>query len=365
MNNIRTKNISGTTYYAAKDLLQLFSVSNYTLKRYVPQEDKLITSMPTTSGTQDLLAISPSGVLALAKKSSLGTDKVNRILQFLNIDIIQEKEEASDNLISFDNPSFGTIRTLLISGNPWFVGKDVAEVLGYERTTKAIQDHVDEGDKDVVPIQDSMGRMQTTPIINEPGLYSLILSSKLPTAKAFKHWVTHDVIPSIRKTGGYVSNADLFVDTYLPFADEATKDLFRANLKVIDDQNKKIKEQNQLIDTQKTEIDYQKEVIRGLTNDLPVPEMRQLINRIIRKGKHFGQRWTLLYKEVKYMHHINIPHRFNNYNENHPDNKYETMLDFADKELHAIPQIFETCLKIYASDARDIVDYYYKLRSVA
>lgn len=371
MNNIRTKNISGTTYYAAKDLLQLFAVSNYTLKRYVPQEDKLITSMPTTSGTQDLLAISPSGVLALAKKSSLGTDKVNRILQLLNIDIIQDKEDVLDNLIPFDNPSFGTIRTLLISGDPWFVGKDVAEVLGYgdgnknsKALSNAIADHVDGDDKGVT-ILPTPGGPQKTIIINEPGLYSLVFSSKLPTAKAFKHWVTHDVIPSIRKTGGYVSNADLFVDTYLPFADEATKDLFRANLKVIDDQNKKIKEQNQLIDTQKTEIDYQKEVIRGLTNDLPVPEMRQLINRIIRKGKHFGQRWTLLYKEVKYMHHINIPHRFNNYNENHPDNKYETMLDFADKELHAIPQIFETCLKIYASDARDIVDYYYKLRSVA
>lgn len=364
MNNIRTKNISGTTYYAAKDLLQLFAVSNYTLKRYVPQEDKLITSMPTTSGTQDLLAISPSGVLALAKKSSLGTDKVNRILQLLNIDIIQDKEDVSNNLIPFENPSFGTIRTLLISGDPWFVGKDVAEVLGYTNPQKAIRDFV-EGDDKGVNKTFTPGGPQEVVIINEYGLYSLILSSKLPTAKAFKHWITHDVIPSIRKTGGYVSNADLFVDTYLPFADEATKDLFRANLKVIDDQNKKIKEQNQLIDTQKTEIDYQKEVIRGLTNDLPVPEMRQLINRIIRKGKHFGQRWTLLYKEVKYMHHINIPHRFNNYNENHPDNKYETMLDFADKELHAIPQIFETCLKIYASDARDIVDYYYKLRSVA
>lgn len=276
MNNIRTKNISGITYYAAKDLLQLFSVSNYTLKRYVPQEDKLITSMPTTSGTQDLLAISPSGVLALAKKSNLDTDKVNRILQLLNIDIIQDKEEISDNLIPFENPSFGTIRTLCIGNDPWFVGRDVAKALGYKLARKAILDHVDK--EDVLKWNTlTNGGPQEVVIINEPGLYSLILSSKLPTAKAFKHWVTHDVIPSIRKTGGYVSNVDLFVDTYLPFADEATKDLFRANLKVIDDQNKKIKEQNQLIEEQKPHVEFSKH-ISGSEDLISIAQMAQILH---------------------------------------------------------------------------------------
>ena len=92
-------------------------------------------------------------------------------------------------------------------GEPWFVGKDVAEALGYERATKAIQDHVDFEDKGEVPIQDSIGRMQKTPIISESGLYSLILSSKLPSAKKFKRWVTSEVLPAIRKTGGYVDQS--------------------------------------------------------------------------------------------------------------------------------------------------------------
>ena len=90
---------------------------------------------------------------------------------------------------------------------PWFVGKDVAMALGYGRATKAIQDHVDFEDKDEVPIQDSIGRMQKTPIISESGLYSLILSSKLPSAKKFKRWVTSEVLPTIRKTGGYVDQS--------------------------------------------------------------------------------------------------------------------------------------------------------------
>lgn len=103
----------------------------------------------------------------------------------------------------FNNEEFGNIRTVTIDNEPWFVGKDVATSLGYERATKAIQDHVDSEDKDEIPIQDSIGRMQKTPIISESGLYALIFSSKLESAKRFKHWVTSEVLPSIRKTGGY------------------------------------------------------------------------------------------------------------------------------------------------------------------
>lgn len=105
----------------------------------------------------------------------------------------------------FKSEEFGEIRTVEIGGEPWFVGKDVAETLGYERPTKAVSDHVDGEDRDEVPIQDSIGRMQNTAIINESGLYSLILSSKLPSAKAFKRWVTSEVLPSIRKHGGYIN----------------------------------------------------------------------------------------------------------------------------------------------------------------
>jgi len=106
------------------------------------------------------------------------------------------------------------VRTLLTEGEPWFIGKDVADILGYSRTAKAIQDHVEDEDKDAVPIQDSIGRKQATPIINESGLYSLILSSKLPAAKEFKHWVTHEVLPSIRKTGIYMTDQKAYDITH-------------------------------------------------------------------------------------------------------------------------------------------------------
>lgn len=104
----------------------------------------------------------------------------------------------------FNSEEFGEIRTVTIDGEPWFVGKDVAEILGYSNTRKALADHVDEEDKmDGVTIRDSIGREQNPVCINESGLYSLILSSKMPNAKKFKHWVTSEVLPAIRKTGSY------------------------------------------------------------------------------------------------------------------------------------------------------------------
>lgn len=108
------------------------------------------------------------------------------------------------------------VRTVMRNNTLYFIGKDVAEVLGYKRPTKAIADHIDDEDKDEVPIQDSIGRSQMTPIINESGLYSIILKSNIDTAKRFKRWVTSEVLPSIRKRGLYATdelldNPDLLI----------------------------------------------------------------------------------------------------------------------------------------------------------
>ena len=108
-----------------------------------------------------------------------------------------------NNLQIFKNDSFGEVRTLIIDNEPWFVGKDVASILGYAKPLNAISTHIDEDDSLKQGLIDNMGRTQETILINESGLYSLILSSKLPKAKEFKRWVTSEVLPSIRKTGGY------------------------------------------------------------------------------------------------------------------------------------------------------------------
>ena len=105
----------------------------------------------------------------------------------------------------FKNEEFGEIRVLEQNGEPWFVGKDVAEILGYSNSRKALLDHVDVEDKGVTKC-DTLGGKQDFSIINESGLYSLILGSKLPNAKKFKHWVTIEVLPSVRKHGMYATD---------------------------------------------------------------------------------------------------------------------------------------------------------------
>lgn len=111
--------------------------------------------------------------------------------------------ENNNKLAVFSNPDFGEVRTLEINGEPWFVGNDITNALGYQNGRRDINRHVDEDDVLKWYITDSLGREQETTIINESGLYSLIMSSKLPNAKQFKKWVTSEVLPSIRKTGAY------------------------------------------------------------------------------------------------------------------------------------------------------------------
>lgn len=114
-----------------------------------------------------------------------------------------------NDIIIYKNEQFGEIRTLERDGEIWFVGKDVAEVLGYSKSRNAIANHVDEEDKTQVLIRGGCSTgSQNTIIINESGLYSLILSSKLPQAKEFKRWVTSEILPSVRKHGGYIAGQE-------------------------------------------------------------------------------------------------------------------------------------------------------------
>lgn len=119
-----------------------------------------------------------------------------------------------DELKIFENPAFGKVRVVEQGGEPWFIGKDVAEILGYSNTPKAIRDHVDDEDKLAERIVLS-GQNREVAIINESGLYSLILSSKMPKAKEFKRWVTSEVLPAIRKTGGYIAGSEKMSDEEL------------------------------------------------------------------------------------------------------------------------------------------------------
>lgn len=153
-----------------------------------------------------------------------------------------------DGIKTFTNKEFGTVRTIVKDGEPWFVGKDVALALGYSDTNNAIKTHCKKDGVVIHHLIDSMGRKQGAKFISECNLYRLISHSRLPYAEKFESWIFDDVLPTIRRTGGYVANDEMFINTYLPNADAQTRELFRLNLSTIRQLNNKIEQDKPLVD---------------------------------------------------------------------------------------------------------------------
>ena len=176
-----------------------------------------------------------------------------------------------NDLKIFENPKFGTIRTSIINGEPWFVATDVCRALELDDTGKAVR-RLDSDEGARIKIAHPQNAEKTLEVIavNESGLYNLVLGSRKPEAKEFKRWVTHEVLPTIRKTGGYVANDELFVNTYLSGADDATKLLFKGTLEVVrkmNAENDKLKLENaqktQIIGELQPKADYCDEILKS------------------------------------------------------------------------------------------------------
>lgn len=207
----------------------------------------------------------------------------------------------------FKNEEFGEIRTLEINNEPYFVGKDIAEILGYERTDNAIRKHVENEDKLMHPISAS-GQSRNMTLINESGLYSLIMSSKLPRAKKFKRWVTNEVLPAIRKTGGYIvgeenMNEDELVLKAMTVLNKKVENLKEKN-KLLEAENN---QKDQLIGELKPKADYTDKILQSkgtvkvnvIANDygLTAIAMNKLLHNLGIQYKQ-GDDW-LLYRNYR------------------------------------------------------------------
>ena len=234
LGKIRVVDNNNTPWFVGKDIAAALGYSDTfgALKKHVDDEDKQNFQHNSFETPRGMTVINENGFYSLAFSSKLPNAK--QVKNWIARDVlpvlrehnnpIKNDDNMSEPCISasnmdkkyavqiFENPEFGEIRIMKINGEPWFVGKDIANVLQYENPTKAIRDHVLESDKimgvqNVSPfIKDSLGRIQYPTWINESGLYSLIFTSKLPAAQKFQHWVTSEVLPSIRKTGMYIPN---------------------------------------------------------------------------------------------------------------------------------------------------------------
>lgn len=160
--------------------------------------------------------------------------------------------ETENKVQIFNNDQFGSVRTVVKDGEPWFVAADVCKALEIGNPTDVMK-RLDDDERTLVSIE---GASNTLPVnaINEPGLYAVVLGSRKPEAKAFKRWITHEVIPTIRKTGGYVANDDLFVETYFGDADESMKSAFRATLERVRRLNEEKKALGETVAVQSQQI---------------------------------------------------------------------------------------------------------------
>lgn len=223
------------------------------------------------------------------------------------------------NIKIFENDEFGKIRTVVDeSGEVWFVGRDVAEILGYSNTRDALSKRVDDEDKkDGVAICDSIGRKQNPILINESGLYSLILSSKLPRAKEFKRWVTGDVLPSIRKEGGYIAVGD----------GESEKDILAKAMVIAQNTIKRLelrdKQKDQIIGELTPKADYTDRILKS-KSVVPITSIAKdygmsgsKFNKLLHElGVQYkqGQQWLLYakYHSMGYTHSETIEFKRSN-----------------------------------------------------
>lgn len=342
---LRYSIIEGTTWFIGKDVAAICGYKDTwrAIKNHVSPENTDYTIF----NSRKLIIINYAGF----KEIDPTEEHLNWFINHLS-----EAFTPTEAPTVFNHPEFGELRTVEIDGVVWFVGKDVAEALGYSNTSKAIITHVADEDKIIKMLPNSQNgkTVGKTYIINESGLYSLILSSKLPSAKEFKHWVTSEVLPSIRKTGGYVnpSQSDLFLDTYLPFADQNTRLLFKTTLDTIQQQNNTIQQQNHT-------ISHQEDIIRNLTSDIPLADKRQILNRIVRFGGSPHTRWPFLYREFDNKFHMNTKVQLEHYNETHKP-KLQNRLDYIE-HIGMFNDLAEIACVIFGPDIEKLSAQYYEI----
>ncbi|NEZ46121.1 transporter [Clostridium niameyense] len=252
----------------------------------------------------------------------------------------------------FKHDQFGQIRWVKINEKDYAVGIDIAKALGYKNPNDAISRHCKGYVKHAVPTNSGVQQMNVIP---EGDIYRLTAKSELPGAEKFESWIFDQVLPTIRKTGGYVASEDLFIETYLPYIDEKSKMIFKNTLSVV-------RKQNEIIALKEKEIEYKEDVIVGLVDEISLAEKRQILNRVVRyKGANYRERWNELYKQFEMKYHIeSVKNKLEKYNKTHKP-KLKSKVDYIDKVMNKIPELYEIACKLYENDVRELAENLYSL----
>lgn len=268
----------------------------------------------------------------------------------------------------FNNPEFGDLRCIEKDGEPWFVGKDVAAALGYADTAKAIRAHVDAEDKQIIKV-DEMATLDVKSnfgmtIINESGLYSLIFGSKLEKAKRFKHWVTSEVLPALRKTGSYTISQGQNGQSKPMSREYLLATAFLESQKVIEENTREIARLSVKCNNLNDQVSQDQEVIDAMTKDVTPAEKRAVLNRLMtyKHGAVAGSRWSILYREFEEKYHFNLDIRMKNYNKNPDNKKCKSKVDYVDRVLGMLDELYALAVKLFRSDYDALIEQTYHVR---
>lgn len=279
-------------------------------------------------------------------------------------------ENQNNQLQVFNNEEFGQVRLITKENEVLFNLNDISLALGYTKKNSVgtiyirkelIENICKTLDITCVSLTDTNIKVKKNSnfeelFITEEAFYDLCLESKAKNARTFRKWVTSEVLPTIRKTGGYVNNDEMFISTYLPFADEQTRLLFKTTLATV-------RNQNEIIEKQKKEIEYKENVIIGLVDEISLAEKRQILNRVVRKaGSKFQERWRELYKQFEMKYHINLTSRMDTYNEKNKP-KVKNKLEYIDKVMNKLPELYEIACKLYENEVKELVNEMYELNN--
>lgn len=243
----------------------------------------------------------------------------------------------------FENNDFGKVRVVERDGEPWFVAADVCSVLDLSNPTIAVS-RLDEDER----AKFNLGRQGDATIVNEPGLYTLVLGSRKPEAKAFKRWITHEVIPTIRKTGAYSTRKP---DSYM------IDDPIERAKRWIEEAQERLALQ-ETVNEQRKEIEYKENIIIGFVEDIDLATKRQRINQIVkhnvRGGALIAARWDMLYKEFEVKYHVNLKARMDSDTYAAIKPKLKNKMDLIDRGMGMTAELFEIACKLFENDVDEL-----------
>lgn len=332
--NVRTMMVDGEPWFAATDVCRCIGVGNASsVVNRLSNEEKQKFEVDTNGGIQAINFVNKNGLMVIICSSRKGIAKRAKdwfstsVFPALgiqwNLDNVCQQETVceSSELSVFNNAEFGSVRVQRDkNGEPWFVAVDVCKILAISDTSQAME-RIDDEDKRVFGGIRTANNTLSAWCVNEPGLYSLILESNKPEARAFKHWITHEVLPVLRKKGSYSMNdQQMEIPKDYPSALRALADQVESNLALVE-QNAALTSQNKILSG---------EILKW---DSPA-----LLNAIIRKyghvvcGDKFGCAWKAFYKELLYKHSINLESRKTNDVNKNPKNQNRATYKYLAKE---------------------------------